>query len=63
MVGPGGITRSGRIFAQRNTVEPSAKGKGKELENDIPIPTETLNYKENRCLLRVLHLRKKLRSF
>lgn len=39
IVEPGGMTRSGRVFAQR-TVEPLAKAKGKEVASDTLVPAQ-----------------------
>lgn len=41
IVKPRGMTRSGRVFAQR-TIEPLAKAKGEEVRNDTPTPAQNI---------------------
>lgn len=58
IVRPGGISRNGRIFSQRNIVEPSAKAKEKNVANGIPAPTSNTELQERLLSPKAIESRK-----
>lgn len=45
IVGPGGMTRSGQVFALK-TIESLSKAKGKEVVINTPTPTQNIGSQE-----------------
>ena len=62
IVKPGGMTQSGRVFAQR-TIEPLAKAKGEEVRNYTSTPAQNIESQGGSSCLKVVASQKNVEEF